>query len=234
MDQLPFNYTDIGIIAIILISGIFAFYRGFIREIFTMITWIGAAAATIYGFAHAQPWGREFIAVRLVADLVTGLIIFFVALIVLSLLSRFLTMRVRYSGMGPLDRSVGLIFGFFRGALLVCVAWLLLVWALPREEHPDWITTARSLPLIQQGGAILVSLIPEQMRGDAAERLEDFRVEGDARHDREQTYRDLVRPIAKGNAPEPKPGYNTRMRHEMQRAIEAAAQSQDNIQERAQ
>lgn len=233
MDQFPFNFTDLGIVAVILISGVFAFYRGFIRELFTMVSWVGAAAATIYGFAYAQPFGRELITVRLIADFVTGVTIFFVALIVLSLISRFLTMRIRYSGMGPLDRSVGLVFGFFRGAILVCVAWLLLVWALPREDHPDWLTTARSLPLIQRGGAILISLIPKRMRGDAADRLEGIGIGSDARTDRERTYRVLVKPIAKGDAPEPEPGYNTRMRNEMQRAIEAATQSPGGVQEHA-
>ncbi len=234
MDSFPFNFTDLGIVTIILLSGVFAFYRGFVREIFAMVSWIGAAAVTIYGFAYAQPWGRELITVRLVADSVTGATIFFVALIVLSLLSRFLTLRIRYSGMSPLDRSVGLVFGIFRGAVLVCVAWLLLVWALPREDHPDWIITARSLPLIQRGGAILISLIPERMRGEAGDMLEGIGVESDARGDRERIYWDLVKPVAKGDAPEPKLGYNTRMRHEMQRAIEAATQSLGGDQERAQ
>lgn len=234
MESFPLNFTDLGIAGIILLSGVFAFYRGFVRELFSMVSWIGAAAATIYGFPYAQSWGREFITVRLVADLVTGVAIFFVALIVLSLLSRFLTMRVRYSSMSPLDRSVGLVFGFLRGAVLVCVAWLLLVWALPREDHPNWITSARSLPLVQRGGAILISLIPERMRGDAGDVLEGIGIESDAWGIRERTYWDLVKPVTKAGAPEIKPGYNTRMRHEMQRAIEAATQSLDGVQERAQ
>ena len=44
------NALDLAIIAIIALSAIFAFARGFVREALSIIAWVGAAAITLYGF----------------------------------------------------------------------------------------------------------------------------------------------------------------------------------------
>ncbi len=142
---------------VILSSGLFAFFRGFVHELLAVISWIGAGLATLYGFPYLQPRVRELITVPLIADMTAGVAIFLIALIMLSILTRILSRRVRASALGPLDRSLGLVFGFLRGAVLVCVAWL-----LPREDHPEWITEAKLRPLVARGSVLLVGLLPER------------------------------------------------------------------------
>jgi membrane protein required for colicin V production len=44
------NTLDLVIIAIIALSAIFAFARGFVREALSIVAWVGAAANTHYGF----------------------------------------------------------------------------------------------------------------------------------------------------------------------------------------
>src|SRR5205085_3267774 len=46
----PMNPLDLGVIAILVLSAIFAFARGFVREALSIIAWVGAAAITILGF----------------------------------------------------------------------------------------------------------------------------------------------------------------------------------------
>ena len=81
--------------------------------------WVGAAIATLYLFEFAQPVARTYIEVELIADIVAGVVLFVITLIVLSLISHALSRRVRDSALGPLDRSLGLVFGLARGAALV-------------------------------------------------------------------------------------------------------------------
>ncbi|TMK28624.1 MAG: CvpA family protein, partial [Alphaproteobacteria bacterium] len=45
------NPLDLGVIAIIVLSAIFAFARGFVREALSIIAWVGAAAITVFGFS---------------------------------------------------------------------------------------------------------------------------------------------------------------------------------------
>ena len=52
----------------------------------------------------------------MLADIAAGVAIFLVVLVALSLVTRMLSKRVKDSSLGPLDSSLGLLFGFARGA----------------------------------------------------------------------------------------------------------------------
>ncbi len=230
MEAPPINVTDVVIALVILVSGIFAFFRGFVHEMLAVVSWLGAALATLYGFPYVRPWTASLITVsQFVADMVTGVGIFLVVLIVLSILTRVVSRQIRNSPLGPLDRSLGLVFGFLRGAAVVCVAWLMFAWLLPREDHPEWVTEAKARPLVEHGSAWLVSVLPERLRGaagakaTAASKAETLRA-------LEQSYQELLNPPTKDDAQEGEPGYNSRMRGDMRRAIEGVTGSEEGAQ----
>ena len=219
METPPINLTDAAVVLVIVISGLFAFFRGLVHEVLAVVSWLGAALATVYGFPYVQPYATDLITVPLIADMVAGAGIFLIALILLSLLTNFVSHRIRNSALGPLDRSMGLIFGFARGAVLIAVAWLIFTWLLPREDHPDWITEAKVRPLVERSAVLLVSVLPERLRRELGGKpgagkggLEDLQ--------RLQDFQNLLNPPAKSDAPPGEPGYNSRERDEMLRAIE--------------
>jgi len=216
MDGFPVNIADIGILAIMLISGVFAFVRGFVHEFLAVIAWIGAALATIYGIDLVIPLARQVTTMQPVADIGSGVAIFLVVLVVLTILTRMLSKRVQSSSLNTLDRSLGLLFGILRGVVLVCLAWLLVSWALPRKDLPNWVIEARSLPLVDQGKNLLITLLPEEMRPSEAPE-NDALVPGQG-----HSFDDLVRPRAKAAGPDDPTGYNDRQRKDMERLIESS------------
>lgn len=222
MEASPINVTDIVILLLIVLSGVFAFFRGFVHELLAVVSWVGAGVATLYGFPYAQPLARQWISIQLIADMAAGIAIFLVVLVVLTVLTRIVAHRIRNSSFGPLDRSLGLIFGFLRGGVLVCLAWLLLVWAVPPEDHPEWITEARALPLVERGSDALVALLPEHLREKAPSAVRDVRRGAEHLQDSAESYQNLLAPQPKTDAPDDTGGYNERMRDDMDRAIEAA------------
>ncbi len=230
METPPINVADVAIALVILVSGIFAFFRGFVHEMLAIIAWIGAALATLYGFPYVRPSVREVITVPLIADMTAGVGIFLIALIALSILARIISRRIRASALGPLDRSLGLVYGFLRGALLVCVAWLMFAWVLPREDHPKWVTEAKARPLVERGSALLVTLLPARLRAGPAARSGAARRGGEDLDALERSYQNLLNPPTKGDAQENEPGYNSRMRNEMLRAIEGIGGSEEGAQ----
>jgi membrane protein required for colicin V production len=223
LPSLPFNLTDAAVVVIILLSGVFALFRGFVHELLAVVSWVGAAVATLYTFPFAQPYARKLISVPLVADVGAGMLIFLVVLIALSILTRMVSKRVRDSAFGPLDRSLGLVFGFLRGAVLICIAWLVFLWLSPREDHPKWIREARVLPLVEQGSTVLVSLLPAHLRAKGIVPLKS----GATAKGVQESYQNLLNPPTKGDAPGAEPGYNSRMRDEMSRAVEGITGKQD-------
>ena len=216
MDGFPVNITDIGILAVMLISGIFAFVRGFVHELLAVIAWIGAALVTIYGIDLVIPLARKLTTMEPVADIGAGVVIFLVVLVGLTILTRMLSKRVQASSLSTLDRSLGLLFGILRGVVLVCLAWLLVSWALPRKDLPDMIVEARSLPLVEQGKDLLITLLPEEMQ--PSEPPENGALAPALEHG----FDDLVRPRAKASGPDEPTGYNDRQRKDMERLIESS------------
>src|SRR5690606_23399446 len=157
----------------LVVSGLLAFARGFLREVLSVGAWIGAAAATIYGFPLAKPFLRDHISTQLLADVITGVVIFVVSLGILSTLSHVISRNVRGSASGPVDRSLGLLFGLLRGAVVVCGAWLLLALVMAPADRPDWITEARSLPLVEAGAQALAGLLPNAAVERGAEAVDE-------------------------------------------------------------
>lgn len=164
LSGLPINAVDIAVVLVLLISGVLAYARGFVHETLAVGGWVGAFIATVEGYPYLQPHARDLIPTDLVADFAAGTAIFVVSLVVLSLVTRAISSRVKESALNALDRALGFLFGLVRGAVLVCVAYIGLEFMIPREEQPEWITTARSLPLIVQGASAIVSLLPEDAR----------------------------------------------------------------------
>ncbi|MGA0394649.1 MAG: CvpA family protein, partial [Rhodospirillales bacterium] len=61
MDSLPVNATDLVIFVVLLISALLAFARGFVHELLSIVGWIGAIFATIYGYPYLKPFARDLI-----------------------------------------------------------------------------------------------------------------------------------------------------------------------------
>ena len=213
---------DVAVAALLFVSAAFAYFRGFVHEVLSITGWIGAAAASVYGFPYARPFFRQAIANPLFADIAAGAVLFLVALVVLSLLARMISRRVKDSALGALDRALGFLFGLARGALIAVLAFLVYILAVPPKERPEWVLKARTTPLMGAGAHILVALLPPA----TAERL-GIREGGAPGPDSrtptpEPTARDLLQP--RPQAPErPAPeGYSEKERQDMQRLIDSA------------
>lgn len=210
------NLADIAIVAVLLISGLFAYVRGFVHELLAVIAWIGAGFATVYGIDLAIPIARQITDREGVAEIAAGATLFLLVLIVLTIGTRIVARRIQASSLNTLDRTLGLVFGLVRGAVLVCLAWLVVSWAVPPRDLPDWIVEARSLPLVDQGKSLLLALVPEDLRPREADPLEGVLPQG------ETDFEDLIRPLPKATGPEEPKGYKDPERRELDRLIESA------------
>jgi len=161
LDNIPLNAVDIAVALILLVSAILAYARGFVHETLAVAGWVGAFLATVKGYPYLQPYARDMIPADLLADFAAGVSIFVVTLVILTLITRAISSRVKESALNVLDRSLGFLFGLVRGAVVICAAYIGLGLLIPQEEQPDWVTEAKSLPLIVDGSQVLASLLPE-------------------------------------------------------------------------
>ncbi len=167
------NALDLAVVAVIALSAVFAFARGFVREALSIVAWVGAALITLYGFDDVYGITLRFVTTPLLAEFVAGAGLFLVALIGLTILTGFAARFVHSSALSPIDRTLGLIFGLARGAVLVSLAYLLLDVSLPQSDRPGWIMQAKSEPLLAQGADMLRTMLPPALQLKSASASDD-------------------------------------------------------------
>lgn len=162
---------DVGVGVLVLISAILATARGLTREVLSLATWAGSAAIAIYMWQYHPEIARQYIAEQIVADIATVVVTFIVALIVLHLLTMRIADFVVDSRIGPIDRTLGFVFGVLRGILIAIVITIFGTWLLP-NNLPSWAAESQTLPHLQNMGQTLISLLPEGLEQQVTDMLQ--------------------------------------------------------------
>lgn len=151
---------DVGVGVLVLISAILATARGLTREVLSLATWAGSAAIAIYMYLYHPELAQQYIAEEVVANIATVVVSFIVSLIVLHLLTMRIADFVVDSRIGPIDRTLGFVFGVLRGVLIAIVVTIFGVWLLG-SNLPSWAANSQTLPYLRNMGDTLISMLPE-------------------------------------------------------------------------
>lgn len=127
-----FTVVDGAVALVILLSGVLAYSRGFVRETLSILGWIGAAVAGYYFAPMATPLIQEIpILSEFLGDscelsvIAAFAAVFAVALILISIFTPVFAGAVQRSALGGVDQGLGFLFGVARGILLVVVALII-------------------------------------------------------------------------------------------------------------
>lgn len=170
---------DVGVGILVLISAILATARGFTREVLSLATWAGSAAIAAYAYFNHADIARGYIQEELVADVVTVLGSFIIALIILHLITMRIADFVVDSKIGPLDRTLGFIFGVARGVVIAVVLVIFGQWLLG-PQLPSWAADSRSLPVLEDFGDSLIAVLPPDLEDQVRDILQRRGIGDDA------------------------------------------------------
>lgn len=157
------SYLDLAVLVIVLISGFLALMRGFTREVLAILSWVAAAAAAYFFYPVAMPYVKPYVPKENIALAVSAGAVFLATLVVVSIFTVKLSDVILNSKIGALDRTLGFVFGAFRGLLLAVVAFVFYNWLVPEGNQPDWIKTARAKPILQSAGDKLREYLPDDI-----------------------------------------------------------------------
>lgn len=140
------NAWDAGLLAVVLLSTLIGLFRGFVLEVLSLVGWFVAVVAAIAFRPEVAAWlpvGDAGSRTREIAALVA---IFLVVLVVWGILARLLSRLVGKTPLKPVDRLLGMAFGFARAAVLaMAVAAVLVATPVVRSEGWRHSTGARWL-----------------------------------------------------------------------------------------
>lgn len=157
------SYLDLGLLVVILISALLAMLRGFTREVLAIASWIAAAAAGAYLYPYLLPYVKPYISKEPWGSIASATAIFFVALILVSIITVNLSDAVLDSKVGALDRSLGFLFGAARGFILCVIAFVFFTMLDPADKQPLWVKNARMRPLLQNVGDDMQAMLPHDL-----------------------------------------------------------------------
>ncbi|AHA99914.1 MULTISPECIES: CvpA family protein [Brucella] len=167
---MPITMLDGTLLGITLVSAVLAMVRGFSREVLSLVSWAAAAAAAVLLYKPVLPYVKPYISNDTIAMIAAMAAVFLVVLIVVSLITMKIADFIIDSRIGALDRTLGFLFGAARGVLLVVVAMLFFNWLVPTNQ-PDWVTNAKSKPMLDSFGQQLIELLPADPDKSLIEKL---------------------------------------------------------------
>jgi membrane protein required for colicin V production len=168
MEAFGITWFDLAAFAVLGLSGIMAFARGLIREIFSIIAFIGAAIAAVFFAGLLSPTVASFTNLSgSLATVAAGLLIFLVVFIAITVVTSAVAKTAHQSTeIGSFDRAAGLAFGILRGVLVVALFVLLLRQtqaepnATTADPMQDAIRGARTYPIYESVAKGLEAVLP--------------------------------------------------------------------------
>lgn len=161
---------DIIVLLVVGLAALLGAKRGFVAEVLGLFAWVAmifalklfhlpmskaltglvgsASGATVLAFAILT--GGTFLLARIVINAIGS--------------------RTRTSVLGPVDRALGFGFGALKGLILASLGYLLVVLVLDTlgggpARRPEWITRARTYPLMNATSASIADVVDRRRRG---------------------------------------------------------------------
>ena len=153
---------DVGVGILVLVSALLATARGLTREVLSLATWAGSAGIAVWMWQYHPEIARGYVKEELVADVATIVITFIISLIILHLLTMRIADFVVDSKIGPLDRTLGFVFGALRGVVIAVVVVMFGIW-LFGTSLPSWAQDSKSLPMLTQFGDGIIAALPDDL-----------------------------------------------------------------------
>lgn len=183
--------VDLLFLAVLLISGIIALFRGLIREVLSILGLVGGVAAAYFGGPMLSPvmggWlgvpgtlpeGQDMpklfdiLPYDIVANALSYGAVFIVVVIMLSVLSHFIAEGAKSIGLGPIDRTLGFIFGLVRGLLLLGILYLPVHFFIDQDTKDSWFKDSKSHFYLEKISGKLAQYIPSTAVEDAQENID--------------------------------------------------------------
>ncbi|WP_417481537.1 CvpA family protein [Maricaulis sp.] len=172
MDGSLSAFDGIGL-TVLLISGLLALVRGFVREALSMTAFVVASLATLWALpAFLQP-ARDLIDPDWLAPLAIGAVIFLLVYLAITFVTSSLSRGLaKGDDVNVVDRTLGFAFGVVRGLILLALGVIVMTATLGTNgQPPAAVTASRIYPLVNATARALQTLAPATSRLAATGRL---------------------------------------------------------------
>ena len=134
--------------------------KGFMLSLLSFSKWLLALIITIILVPKFNPWIKDYIESKFIADIGLGVFIYIISLFIIINIGKAISSAVTWSGLGIVDKSFGLIFGIFKGYVICVCVFSLLNWFYPHQNWPIKTESTFSFKTIYKGSEFLIEEFP--------------------------------------------------------------------------
>jgi len=132
-----FTWADWALIVIISLSSLMSLKRGFVKEALSLATWVAAFIVARSFHPNMQTLLSASVEEPLLRMIAAFSILFIGTLLVGAGVNFIVGALIRLTGLSPLDRMLGVAFGFARG-LILSIALIAVLRLTPFEQALWW------------------------------------------------------------------------------------------------
>ena len=154
------NIFDIIFLILMIYFIIQCFLKGFSLSFISFMKWVFALVITIVLVPKLQPWVNDYIESDFINNFGIGIVVFIITIFLTILAGKSLSRAVTWTGVGSIDKTFGLLFGFFKGYVVSICLFSILNWFYPYQNWGISAEDAISFNLIKKGSEILIEEFP--------------------------------------------------------------------------
>ena len=153
---------DLIVFLIIFYSMVQSTVQGFAISLLSFFKWILALIITIVLVPKLNPLIQDYVESKFITDIGLGIFIYIISLFTIINLSNALGSAIKWSGLGAVDKSFGLIFGIFKGYVICVCVFSLINWFYPYQNWPVEAESTHSFGIVYKGSQFLIEEFPNR------------------------------------------------------------------------
>ena len=135
-------------------------FKGFTLSFISFMKWVFSILVTIILVPKLQPWVNNYIESEFINKFGIGIVVFVFTIFLTILAGKSLSRAVTWTGVGTIDKTFGLLFGFFKGYVVAICLFSLSNWFYPYQNWGISVEDAFSFNIVKKGSDILVEEFP--------------------------------------------------------------------------
>lgn len=141
------NWIDIIVLSVIGLSALFGIWRGFVREVLSVVVWIAAIVVARLYSPQLSPLFDSLTDSETARYVMAFAVLCFGVLILGGIINHFMARLISMAGLQITDRLLGILFGVARGVIIVAI---IVYFAAAVYQTELWWQQSLTLPYIEQ------------------------------------------------------------------------------------
>lgn len=155
------NWADIAILTIIGISAVISLFRGFVREVLSLVAWVVAFWVAFAFTAKAAVLLVDYLSVPTARYVVAFVVLLVGTLLVTGIVNHLIAKLIDKTGLSGTDRMLGVLFGLVRGIAIVGV--IVFAAGLTPVPRDPWWSESALMGHFQELALIAISFLPPDL-----------------------------------------------------------------------